>query len=193
MATRAIITACILVLCIGTATAQCDLTAGFSNSITIVDGSYEITLATDKSSYGLGETVQFETIVKNISIETTTLIWPVEYPDAIFVTTPDSADPADYDTQSVYSHPDFFMYVPGEMTLAPNACRKWTATWDLATEPADLGPYKVWGGLMAWPYDFIQEFVWLVPASGPATLSIELQEAVATTAESFGHLKATYR
>lgn len=175
------------------AAAQCDLTEGFLNAVTVTADGFEVVFASDQGVYPLDGTVRFELIVKNVGAAAATLLWPVETPDAIFVAPPDCTVIQECGDQWVFSWPNWLFYVPGQLTLEPGACHKWTATWDLTAEPAPAGTYQAWGGLFAWETQYawlVGE--WILPAEG-AHLAIVLEEPVDTTPLSLDGLKAQFR
>ena len=102
---RMTLAACLaLVLGSVSASAQCELTPGFDNFITVTEGDIEATFATDAIAYGPDETVQIELIVKNIGAAATVISWQTNPPDHFYVKAMECTDIFECSDFSFFSH-----------------------------------------------------------------------------------------
>lgn len=174
------------------ALAQCDPSPGFDNAITLVEGGVEVVFATNGSSFALDDTVKFEIIFTNTTAETIVIPYPVTPPLSIRVAPVACPDILVCTEDYVFALPSFFMYVNGEVVLAPGECEKWNEEWDLNADPAAVGPYQVWGGLFAFPYDGNTVNEWILPSNG-AGLLIDVQETVSSDSATLDRMKTLFR
>ena len=176
------------------AAAQCDLTPGFDNLVTLVEGDFEITFATNGTVFPEEGAVQMELIIRNIGSGPAEVNWPVTPPEGFFVTPLDCTAVKDCLEDVYYHYPPALMYVPGSFSLEAGECRKYTTTWDLMAHPVAIGSYRIWGGIMAWTTDVAVDPLgeWILPAAG-ASLTVEVDSAVGTAVPSLNGFKALYR
>jgi len=174
--------------------AECLLSEDIDNFVVVTEGDFEVIFGTSGSEFALNETVRFELIVTNAGSSPAEINFPVHYPDAILVSEVDCMDIQLCLGTFKFTHPSSLFYMPGSVNLDAGGCQKWTMAWDLTEQPAPVGTYKVWGGLMAWTDGQFRLPIgeWILPAEG-ATVLIDLVEAVATNDVSWSGIKALYR
>lgn len=187
----------------GLVLAQCELAPGMVHSLSILEGQFEVIVASDAASYLPDGVANFELIITNVSTDAADLMWPVNPGHSIWVTPVSCNDVEACSGDWVYNFPWFHMYFPTYLTLQPGECTTESFTWDLAVDPAPLGFYRVWAGLFSYTEDGLDEPFghWLVPEynapgifPGPGDiLQIEVSDVVGAETISLGGLKASYR
>ncbi len=159
----------------------------------MIEGNFQITIASLQDIYNPGAIIEFEVIITNIGTESETISWPVEYPDALFVLPADCVDINLCIEDIVFSYPPWFFYVPGSQNFAPGDCRRGTMTWDTNEDPAPAGSYMALGGLVAWPVEVGVDVpgLWILPEAG-VMLPITISDTVAGDKASWDQIKAHY-
>ena len=190
----AIICAALVIVAAPPARAQCELSAGFDNSVAIIEGDLEVVFGADGTLFGPDDTVNFELIVKNNGATPVQIPFPVHYPQAVMVADATCTDVVACMDAFAFVYPPSFFYTPGSVDIAAGACERWTIAWDLAADPAPVGDYKAFAGLFAWTdgQDRLPLGEWILPAGG-ATVTFELTDVVSNAAVSWSGIKALYR
>jgi hypothetical protein len=172
--------------------AQCELPATFANFSVVNENDLKISFATDKTSYVLGETVQFYFIVENVGVSTFSINWGMDPQDCIIVL-PLSCTSLTQDCydDSPFHHPGFVYFYSSGTTLEPGECRIWARSWDTAERPATLATYNVLGGMFEPTFDgTIGTFH--VPTV-PILLNITIDDAVPAEGSTWGSIKELFR
>lgn len=177
-----------------TAQADCPPPASHTNVATVVDGSFRVTLASERYEYVLGESMVFILIFENIgaapaTIENINSISPfrgaVIFPDTCAAI----GQPGCFEASPWFA-PQVIFFFGTSITLNPGQCTSTTINWNgLHWRGQDVipGAYKVFGGAF---HSGMDPFTIHQPAGG-VVLPIFIREpGVPAVTTSWGGIKA---
>jgi hypothetical protein len=178
------------VACSDPPTSPCGLPAEFGYLVTVEELGIEVTFASLRQQYGVGDPIEFELLFENVASSEFCMNWQLSPLDFVFVLPPgyDSlADAPLNDLPWMYPSEPVFGAGPG-LALSPGECRAFHYEWNPGVEP---GTYAVLAGLFEPTFDaHFGDF--RLPTS-PLRLTITLGPGVPVSGDTTGMLKARYR
>lgn len=173
------------------AVADCPLPVAYQNSVTVIEGDWKITLATDRDRYTLGQPVSMYLSYENtgasvLEIPNPNSITPLE---SFYLMSASCISVTDPDCFLVFYYPHLIQYYGVAIPVNPGQCATSTQSWNGVSQGGRAvtpGDYRLLAGMS-------RAFGNIFLPPGGIQLPLRIDEEVPTERTTWGRIKVVYR